>query len=178
MNLDIILSGFGGQGVLSAGLILSESAILEGLNTTYFPSYGAEMRGGTANCHIRISDKEIASPIVLAPDILIAMSMPALNKFLHRVKKGGKVLFNSDTKDDGFDSEHRSIIKVGCEKIAVEKLGSAKTANMIMIGAFIKISSALSLDNIRKAIEGKFGKKGGKIVEMNFQALSIGYDAV
>jgi 2-oxoglutarate ferredoxin oxidoreductase subunit gamma len=178
MNMDIILSGFGGQGVLSAGLMLSESAILEGLNTTYFPSYGAEMRGGTANCHIRISDKEIASPIVLSSDILIAMSRPALKKFMPGVKaEGGRVLFNSDAAEKIPGSEKYSIIALACEKLALEKFGSPKSSNMIMIGAFIRMSKILSLDSIKKAILGKFGKKGQNIVDMNYLALALGYDA-
>ena len=178
MNMDIILSGFGGQGVLSAGLMLSESAILECLNTTYFPSYGAEMRGGTANCHIRISDKEIASPIVLSPDILIAMSKPALKKFMPGVKTGGgMVLFNSDSEEAVPGSEKRQFITLACEKLAVEKFGSPKSSNMIMIGAFIRVSKILSLDSIKKAILGKFGKKGQKIVDMNYLALELGYGA-
>jgi 2-oxoglutarate ferredoxin oxidoreductase subunit gamma len=177
MTQDIIVSGFGGQGILSAGLMLSESAILEGLNTTYFPSYGAEMRGGTANCHIRISDKEIASPIILSPDILIAMSKPAMNKFLARVKSGGKVLFNSDIKEGGPVPEDRSLVLLSCEKLAAEKLGSTKSANMIMIGAFLRISPILSIDNIKEAISSNFAKKGKKVVEMNYRALELGYKA-
>ncbi|HRX43541.1 MAG TPA: 2-oxoacid:acceptor oxidoreductase family protein, partial [Clostridia bacterium] len=95
MNYEIIIAGFGGQGILSAGRIISVSAILEGKNTTWFPSYGPEMRGGTANCHVIVSDDEIGSPIINSPDILISMTRPALDKFEKTVRDGGFILADS-----------------------------------------------------------------------------------
>jgi 2-oxoglutarate ferredoxin oxidoreductase subunit gamma len=100
MNYEIILAGFGGQGILSAGRIISVSAILEGRNTTWFPSYGPEMRGGTANCHVIVSDDEIGSPIINNPDILIAMTLPALEKFEKVVRTTGFIIADSSLIDE------------------------------------------------------------------------------
>jgi 2-oxoglutarate ferredoxin oxidoreductase subunit gamma len=178
MTRDIILSGFGGQGVLTAGLMISEAAMLEGLNATYFPSYGAEMRGGTANCHVRISDGEIGSPVISEAGILLAMSIPALKKFLARVKPGGTVLYNSDFHEDSLNVNNCKVIVVKSEKIALERFGNSKSANMIMVGAFIKFSSFMSLENVKKAIRARFAGKGDEIVNINIESLISGFDAV
>ncbi len=178
MKQDIILSGFGGQGVLTAGLLISETAMLEGFNATYFPSYGAEMRGGTANCHVRVSDGDIGSPILSGASVLIAMSAPALKKFLPRIKTGGIVLYNADFSEDKLNVNKCRVVTVKSEKMALEKFGTSKPANMIMLGAFIKLSRDLDLEDVKKSVRKKFAKKGDKIVNVNIEALAMGYGAV
>ena len=107
MTMKIILSGFGGQGVLSAGLLLAEAAMEEGWHSTFFPSYGAEMRGGTANCHVIISDTNIASPVVTEADVLIALNKPSFDKFLPAVKEGGTIIVNSSIIKEKLDELKR-----------------------------------------------------------------------
>jgi 2-oxoglutarate ferredoxin oxidoreductase subunit gamma len=175
MKEEVIISGFGGQGIISAGLMLAEAAVLEGLQATFFPSYGAEMRGGTANCHVIISDKKIASPIVAMADTLIALNEPSIEKFLPMVKENGYVIVNSSVVKKDFDFGKRRVIKAEFEDIAFEKLGNSKMANVITLGLYIKAKNlSLKIDEIKEAIKLKFGKKGEKIVNLNFQALELG----
>lgn len=178
MTQKIILSGFGGQGILSAGLLIAESAVVEGWNATFFPSYGAEMRGGTANCSVILSDKEIASPIITMGDTLIAMNKPSLDKFLSKVKPDGLVIINSSVIKGDIDVGGRTLISLPFEGIALEKLGSPKSANVVLIGAFTKVTKSLKLENIKHAIEKKFADKGEKVVNLNYQALELGYQAI
>ncbi len=178
MTENIIISGFGGQGVLTAGLMLAESAVMDGLNATFFPSYGAEMRGGAAYCNVIISDKEIGSPVVTAADTLIAFTKPAVTKFLPKVKDTGRVIINSALQDSGIDFKKRKVIPVPIEKLALEKLGNSKAVNVIMLGAYCKAAKTLKQESLKKAIMDKFERKGEKIVNMNYQALTLGYDAV
>jgi 2-oxoglutarate ferredoxin oxidoreductase subunit gamma len=178
MTQDIILSGFGGQGILTAGLVISESAILEGLNATFFPSYGAEMRGGTANCHVRISDSEIGSPVLSSALFLIAMSEPAIKKFLPRVREEGTVFYNSDFTDESMNVNNCRILTIKSEKMAMEKFGSAKASNMIMTGAFIGLSGLIKLLNAETAVRERFALKGDEIVDVNIEAIHLGFDAV
>lgn len=178
MTQRIILSGFGGQGILSAGLLIAESGVHEGWNATFFPSYGAEMRGGTANCNVILSDGEIASPIITMGDTLIAMNKPSLDKFITKVKPDGLVIINSSVIKGDVDVGGRTLVSLPFEGIALEKLGSPKSANVIVIGAFTKVTGALHLDNIKHAIEKKFAEKGEKVIGLNFKALDLGYQAV
>lgn len=175
MMEQVIISGFGGQGVLSAGLMLAEAAVLEGLQATFFPSYGAEMRGGTANCHVIISDKKIASPIVSHADTLIALNEPSITKFLPRIKEGGHIIINSSVVHKDFEFGNRRVIKAEFEDIAFERLGNAKMANVITLGLYIRVKNvSIRVDELKKAIKFKFSKKGERIINLNYQALELG----
>ncbi len=174
MTQKIIISGFGGQGVLSAGLLIAESAVEEGWNATFFPSYGAEMRGGTANCHVIISDSEIASPIIKSADTLIALNSPSVDKFLPLLKKDGLLLVNSSVVSGNLDAGARKVVELPLDSLALEKLGNSKSANVIIIGAFAKLTNVLKPEKIKSAIEKKFASKGGKIIDMNLRALELG----
>jgi len=174
----IILSGFGGQGVLTAGLIVAEAAVLGGYKATYFPSYGAEMRGGTANCHVVVSDEEIASPVISEADALIAISKPALLKFMPKVKAKGLVLANVSGWEEKIEEKEMDIIKLPFEEMALNKLENSKIANVIMIGTYIKKTGLLKVDDVKTVLKSKFSRKGERVVSLNFQALDMGFKAI
>jgi 2-oxoglutarate ferredoxin oxidoreductase subunit gamma len=173
----VIVSGFGGQGVLSAGVMMCEAGVTQGYQSTFFPSYGAEMRGGTANCNVILSDKLIPSPVIVVSDTLLALNMPSLVKFLPRVKDKGLIILNSSIIKEEINCGNRKLIKIPVEELALEKLGNPKVANSIIIGAYIKATGNLQIDHMKKAIEEKFSKKGAKIIDLNFKALELGYSA-
>lgn len=153
-----IFSGFGGQGVLLMGYVLSHGAMLKGLNVTYFPAYGAEMRGGTANCTVTVSDKKIASPVASNPDILVAMNLPSLDKFGPRVVQNGLVFLNSSLIDEDPPRDDVQVVRVPTLDLARE-VGSERAANMVMIGAVCAKSGLLSLEEtiagMKAALKGK-----------------------
>ena len=165
---EIICAGFGGQGVLVAGMIIIYAGMGEGKQVTWFPSYGAEMRGGTANCTVKISDKLIASPISKKPDILFTMNTPAIDKFEERLKPGGLLLVNSSIVPD--DRKYRddiTVVKVPATDIAAE-VKNPKGANLVMLGALAAHSDLFSIEYMESAIVSFFEKKGkGKFNEKN-----------
>lgn len=175
MTNKIIISGYGGQGVLSAGIMMAEAAVSEGHKVTFFPSYGAEMRGGTANCYVVISDKDIASPVITTADTLIALNKPSLEKFLPRVKSDGLLILNSSGIKDGVDLGKKQTVRIPVEELALEKLGNSKMMNVIILGAFAKATGLLKIEKLKKSVEEKFKRKGDKIVQLNYQALELGF---
>jgi len=136
MKKEVILSGFGGQGVMSIGKNLVEAAVAEELEASWVPSYGPEMRGGTANCTVIISDERIGAPLVENPTEVVAMNRAALAKFEKRVAPGGTVFVNSSIIPDKVAREDVTAVYVPCDEIAAE-LGNAKVANMVMLGAYV-----------------------------------------
>ena len=176
MLIKTLIAGFGGQGVLSMGLNLTEAAMLEGKNVTYLPAYGAEVRGGTANCTVAVSNEEIASPIASSPDFVIAMNRPSLTKFQNQIKSGGVLFLNSSLIQANTSRDDIEVVRVAADAMAKE-LGSARSANMVMLGAFIKKSGIVSLEGI---IEGlKIGLKNkSKLIAVNEKAITAGYNSV
>jgi len=171
---EIIIAGFGGQGVLLAGTILAQSAMEEGLNTTWFPSYGAEMRGGTANSTVIISDDEIGSPIAFNPSGLIALNALSLDKFLPKMSEKAVIIANSSiiNKDD---YKNKNIIFIPISEIADKEIGNIKAANMVAVGALVKVLNVPALENVLNAVKTAFAKKEG-LVELNIKAVKAGYD--
>lgn len=157
---EIICSGFGGQGVLVAGLILADAGMEEGKNVTWYPSYGAEMRGGTANCSVKISDEEIASPYCDALDILCAMNDTSIDKFEGQLRTGGLLVVNSSiaSKDRVYRSDIK-VIKVPATDIGNE-LGNPRGTNIVMLGALAHASPDFDEVYMRSAIDNYFAKKG------------------
>ena len=152
MNYEIIIAGFGGQGILSTGRIISVAAILEGKNTTWFPSYGPEMRGGTANCHVIVSDATIGSPIINRPDILICMTRPAIDKFEKNVKEDGFILADiSLVGEKRIDASPKTIFPIDAAKKATE-MGHKAFAMLIMVGKLIKETHIFKPETIEKAL--------------------------
>ncbi len=174
MLIKTIIAGFGGQGVLSMGLNLTQAAMLEGKNVTYLPSYGAEVRGGTANCTVAISDDEIASPVASEPEFIIAMNQPSAVRFQNQVQSGGLLFVNSSLVDTEIVRGDINIIKVPAMGIA-SKLGNLKIANMVMLGAFVKKSSLVSLSSVMESLKHILGTKP-KLIALNEKAVKAGYE--
>ena len=158
--IEIICSGIGGQGVLVAGMVLADIAMEDGKNVSWYPSYGFEMRGGAANCEVKIGDGELQSPYCLEPDILLTMSESAIDTFEDRLKPGGVLLINSSLVSD--DRKYRDdirVIRIPATDIANE-LGNHKGTNIIMLGALAGASELYDVDHVREGMEHYFGKKG------------------
>ena len=174
MLIKTIFAGFGGQGVLSMGLNLAQAAMLEGKNITYLPSYGAEVRGGTANCTVAISDEEIASPVASSPDFIVAMNQPSLVRFQNQLQSGGLFFINSSLVEAEISRGDIDIVSVPANSIA-EELGSPKSANMVMLGVFTKKSNLVSLSSVIGALRNTLKNKQ-KLIAINKKALLAGYD--
>ena len=177
MIVKTIFSGFGGQGVLMMGVSLANSGMNEGYHVTYLPAYGAEMRGGTANCTIAIGDEEIASPVASEPNYLVVMNSPSLFTFQNKVTSGGTIFLNSSIINDRPNRSDVKVVCIPCADIAQE-LGNIKVANIIMMGAFIKISGVVSPDIYLKSLESIMGSKKKSLAEINRKAFAAGFDYV
>jgi 2-oxoglutarate ferredoxin oxidoreductase subunit gamma len=176
MLIKTVFAGFGGQGVLSMGLNLAQAAMMEGKHVTYLPSYGAEVRGGTANCTVVISDEEIASPVASAPEFVVAMNKPSLVRFQNQIQSGGVLLVNSTLVDAELSRGDIDVVKVAAGEIA-DKLDSPKSANMVMLGAFIKKSNLVSINTVIEELKNTLKKKE-KLIAINEKALMAGYNLV
>jgi 2-oxoglutarate ferredoxin oxidoreductase subunit gamma len=174
MLIKTLIAGFGGQGVLSMGLNLAEAAMLEGKNVTYLPAYGAEVRGGTANCTVAISDDEIASPVASSPEFIVAMNQPSAVKFQHHIQSGGLFFLNSSLVEVEIARGDIEIVRVAANKIA-EELGNAKAANMVMLGALTRKSGLVELASVIETLRRIMGAKK-KLIDVNEKALKTGYD--
>lgn len=168
-----IFSGFGGQGVLLMGYVLSHGAMAKGLNVTYFPSYGAEMRGGTANCTVTLSDKKVASPVASNPDVLVAMNFPSLEKFLPTVVEQGLVFLNASLIEEPPSRSDVECVRVPTLELAQE-VGSERTANMVMIGVVCAKARLLNLEEtitgMRAALKGR-----EKLFKINEKGIERGF---
>ncbi len=184
MYEEIFIAGSGGQGVLSLGKILIFSAVEENKYVTYYPSYGAEMRGGTANCMVKISDSFIFSPVVENPTILTVMNIPSYLKFVKKFIPQKFLFINSSlieeqTEIKNFLAEHSkniNIIKISATDIA-NKIGTTVVSNIVMLGAIIKVTRLLKAESIKNIIN-KFFNHNKKILELNIQALEEGLKSV
>ncbi len=183
MKLEVILSGFGGQGILFAGNLLAQAGMVAGYNVSYLPVYGPEMRGGTCNCTVIISDKEIASPLVKNPSFLIIMNYPSLVKFLPRLKKKGRAIINSDlVSEENVGNLETLKRKYGLYLVPVNSLAESINmpflANLCMIGAFYKITGLFSKEQFKKALKGILGEKKAHLFEPNLKAFELGAEYI
>ena len=169
----LLAAGFGGQGVMVLGQLVAYTGIEEGRHVTWIPSYGPEMRGGTANCGVVLSEEEIGSPVVDSADVLVIMNQPSLSKFLDRVKKGGILIYNSDLVEYDNSRPDVSAIGVPASSTALE-LGSDKIANIILLGAIVEASGIVDNDVCIETIKEKLGKKKPKFLPMNLEAFERG----
>ncbi|MDD5312005.1 MAG: 2-oxoacid:acceptor oxidoreductase family protein [Dehalococcoidia bacterium] len=174
MLIKTLFAGFGGQGVMSMGLSLAEAAMLEGKNVTYLPAYGAEVRGGTANCTVAVSDDEIASPVASSPEFVVAMNQPSAVKFQHHIQSGGRFFLNSSLVEADIIRGDIEIVRVAANKIA-EDLGSPKSANMVMLGAFIRKSGLVEMKSVMESLKRILSTKK-KLIEINEKALNAGFN--
>ena len=156
------------------GLNLAQAAMLEGKNVTYLPSYGAEVRGGTANCTVAVSDEEIASPVASSPDFIVAMNQPSLVRFQNQIQSGGVLFINSSLIEAEISRGDIDIVRVPANSIA-EKLGSPRSANMVMMGAFTKKSNIVSVSSVIEGLKSALKDKQ-KLIAINKKAIMAGYD--
>lgn len=176
---EILFAGFGGQGVLTAGLIISQIALYSGNNATWMPSYGAAMRGGTANCTVHYGEGMIYNPGQQKPDLLLAMNEPSFKKFEPLVRPGGIVLYNSDMVHGEFTPrEGVRYVPLGCNAMA-DELKNPKGANIVMIGAIVRLLGDFTYDKGLDGMNDMFRKKGkAKFEAKNTEAFQRGYEAV
>ncbi|NIR48213.1 2-ketoisovalerate ferredoxin oxidoreductase [candidate division KSB1 bacterium] len=174
-NPRIKIAGFGGQGILLLGQLLAESAMLTDYHTTWLPSYGPEMRGGTANCHVIISDKRIGSPLVAESDMLIAMNLPSLDKFEDDVRSNGVIFVNRSLIDREVKRQDVEAVYVPATELA-DELGETKVANMVMVGAYLGYTGLLSMDSVLSAAQTVIKRK--EFMELNEKALRRGMEFV
>ena len=177
MRREIILSGFGGQGVMSIGKNLVEAAVEEDLQASWVPSYGPEMRGGTANCTVILSDERIGAPLVEHPTEIVVMNRAALAKFEPDVAAGGIVFVNSSIIPDKVTREDVTAFYIPCDDIARE-LGNGKVSNMVMLGAYVAATGVLKPDTIRRMIQEMFQGPKQHLVPLNLEALDRGMACV
>ena len=177
MKREIILSGFGGQGVMSIGKNLAEAGVAEGLEVSWVPSYGPEMRGGTANCTVILSTEPIGAPMTETPSEIIVMNRPSLAKFEPIVQSGGTVFINSSIVPDKVSRDDVNAVYVPCDEIA-DKLGNPKVGNMVMLGAYIAATNALKQETIETMIEEMFAGNKAKLIPLNLEALKHGMACV
>ena len=168
----VFVAGFGGQGVLLIGQMLAYAAMYEGKEATWMPSYGPEMRGGTANCTVCISDKPIASPLVTSCDVLVAMNGPSLDKFEDMLVPGGHLFVNASVINYKARRTDVNVHYVDCTHIAEQEVGNGKTANMVMLGAIIRASGVVSLDIMDKVLAKTMPGKKAALIPANKTALS------
>ncbi len=169
----MIFAGFGGQGLLFMGKVLAYTGMLLDKQVTWIPSYGPEMRGGTANCSVIISDEEIASPIVNRPDILVAMNKPSLDKFGSDVKDGGIIFVNTSIIKDVPEFKNCEVIEIPANDLAME-IGNVKSANMIVLGALLQKLNTITIEDVLKALTEIVPAGREKILELNKKAIEKG----
>ncbi len=173
---ELIAAGFGGQGVMVLGQLVAYGGIEDGRNVTWIPSYGPEMRGGTANCSTVVSDEPVGSPVISMCDVVVILNQPSLAKFEHAARKGGILIYNSDlVKYDNPRTDVR-VIGIPAQKIATE-LGSDKVANVVLLGAVVEASGIISKKSAVHVVEEKLGKRKPQFLPMNLKALDRGMEA-
>lgn len=176
MLQEIILAGFGGQGIMSMGQLLTYAGMYEEKHVSWIPSYGPEMRGGTANCAVTISDTEISSPIVSEPNTLIVLNRPSLEKFEKDVQPGGLLLMNSSLIDTEPQRKDLRILKIPSDDLANEKFGNIRVSNMILLGVFIEVTSAVTVQSVENALKKVLPVYRHHLIPLNREALELGME--
>ncbi len=175
MTHELIFAGFGGQGILFAGKLLAYAAMMSDQNVSWLPSYGPEMRGGTANCHVIVSDEPVSSPMITVPTVLAAMNKPSFEKFEQAVKPGGIIVKDSTLIDVTTTRNDITCFDIPATQIAID-LNSDKLANMVMTGKIIKESGMLDMDIVLKALEKIVPPSKKALIETNTKVLMAGYN--
>lgn len=176
MHKEIIIAGFGGQGVLLIGKLLTYAGMLQGKEVTWFPAYGPEMRGGTCNCTVVISNREIGSPLTKHPDGLIALNLPSLDKFEPFVKTDGIIVVNTSLINRKVQRKDVKVVEVPANEIAIQ-CGNAKAANMVALGAFLGVSEVADLQVVKEVLKETFSAKPA-LIQINEKALEAGFNLV
>lgn len=176
METRVICAGFGGQGIMSMGRLIAYTGMQNGKEVSWLPSYGPEMRGGTANCHVTVGDEPIASPVVSGTaDAIIAMNLPSMRKFEAELHAEGVLLYNSSLIEEAPDREDVRIVPVPATDLAGE-IGNTKVANMVILGAFLAITGLFSRDQIVAALQEVFGAGKDQFLPINTRALERGFE--
>ena len=176
MQKEIIIAGFGGQGVLFGGQVVAYAAMDAGKEVTWIPSYGPEMRGGTANCTVIIADDEIGSPLVKNPPLAIALNLPSFDRYEEMLAAGGTLIVNQSMVDRNAKRADINVIMVPCNEIA-EELGDKKLLNMVAIGALLTALPEISMQDVERALEGHLPARHKHLLPKNFEALRRGFEA-
>ena len=172
---NLLLAGFGGQGVLFAAKLLSYGGLIQGKEVSWLPSYGPEMRGGTANCSVVLSDESIGSPLVTEPDVLLALNQPSYDKFEGAVVDGGLIIVDSMLVPEVTERAGVRILKIPATTMA-EEADLKGLANVIMTGVIVKASTCLDIDNVEAAIKKSISERKAHLLEPNIRALRLGYE--
>ncbi len=176
MKKEFIFAGFGGQGMLLIGKFLAMACMLDGKHVSWLPSYGPEMRGGTANCSVIVSDEDVASPMVDKADCIVAMNLPSLDKFEQHVKPGGVLVINSSIIERKSVRDDITVVYCDAMKIA-EEVGNPKGANVAILGALMEKEQIVSVDKMLEAIRIELGERKAKFLEGNKAALLAGIES-
>jgi 2-oxoglutarate ferredoxin oxidoreductase subunit gamma len=174
MQNDVIMAGFGGQGILLIGKMLAYAGMREGKEVSWLPSYGPEMRGGTCNCTVVISDRPVGSPVIRSPRAVVAMNLPSLDKFEPDLRPGGLLIINTSLINRGARRDDVTVVSVPANEIANE-LGNPRGANMIALGAYLGATGAVSLDGVIEVVRETFAAKPA-VVDVNITALRRGHE--
>jgi 2-oxoglutarate ferredoxin oxidoreductase subunit gamma len=177
INEKVIIAGFGGQGVMLMGQVLSYCATNKDVNTLWFPSYGPETRGGTANCSVTISEHYVNSPVISTPDSIVIMNKPSLAKFQPKLKAGGHCFVNSSLVLDETYRDDVTIHQVPANDLALQ-LGNLKVANMVMLGAYLGVTKLFTIEDVIDVMKDKFKGEKAKLIDINRTALEVGMSAV
>ena len=175
-DLNILFTGFGGQGILFTGKVMAYAALMEGKELSWLPSYGPEMRGGTANCSVCISDNTIGSPLVVNPDVLVAMNLPSLEKFQNDVVPGGIIIVDSSIVKKKVERTDVNVIYLEASRIAEEN-GLKGAANMVILGRLFKETGFCSAENLDKGLQKSVPARKANLLESNRKAISLGIDS-
>lgn len=172
---QILIAGFGGQGILFSGKFLAYKGLLDDIQVSWLPSYGPEMRGGTANCNVILSDEPVGSPIITTPDVLIAMNLPSLQKYVDTVAPGGQIYIDSSLIAAKVERTDVAVFYIPATQMAKEQ-GIATLANMIIVGHLLENHPELTFDGTAEVVEKLVPAKKAALKELNMKALSLGKD--
>ncbi len=173
MTTQFLFSGFGGQGILFSGKFMTYKGMIEGKNVSWLPSYGPEMRGGTASCSVVIRDKAVGSPLVAFPDILVAMNLPSLDRFEESVQEGGKIFIDSTLVERKIKRNDVTAYYIPATKLASDN-GMPTLANMIIVGKILKVLGEFDEENVKAALGKVVSAKHADLFDVNLKALQIG----
>ena len=174
MHIETVIAGFGGQGILFLGRVLATAGMIKGYHVSWFPSYGPEMRGGTANCIVILSDLEIGSTISDHPDICVVMNEPSLRRYAPSVRPGGLLVVNSSLITQKFCQAGIEVLEIPANEIAGNEVGDPRTLNMVILGALMGHRFLVGIDSIRQALEEILQGKKKELVDLNIKAFDAG----
>ena len=177
MTHEMICAGFGGQGVLLMGQLVAYAGMNEDKNVSWLPSYGPEMRGGTANCSVVVSDEEVGAPVVNQADGVVVMNLPSLEKYEKNVKPGGKLFINSSLIDKKATRDDIEVYYVPASETANE-MGNGRVANIVMLGAYLEATKVVDPDTVISCLAASFGEKKAHLIPLNRQAIEKGAELV